>query len=100
MAHDDIPLGLTFDDVLLRPAESDILPSMADTSTMLTRGIGLNMATFQVDYDAAGRIVRAEKKVYGETEMRHEYSWSADGRLLRACIVIGDEDPQVVDFPA
>ena len=39
----DIPLGLTFDDVLLRPAESDIVPSMADTSTRLTRQIGLNI---------------------------------------------------------
>ncbi len=39
----DIPLGLTFDDVLLRPAESDILPSMADTSTRLTARIGLNI---------------------------------------------------------
>ena len=39
----DIPLGLTFDDVLLRPAESDIVPSMADTRTRLTRGIHLNI---------------------------------------------------------
>jgi IMP dehydrogenase len=39
----DIPLGLTFDDVLLRPAESNILPSMADTRTRLTRSIGLNI---------------------------------------------------------
>jgi len=39
----DIPLGLTFDDVLLRPAESDIVPSMADTRTMLTRTISLNI---------------------------------------------------------
>ncbi len=39
----DIPLGLTFDDVLLRPAESEILPSMADTSTRLTSGIALNI---------------------------------------------------------
>ncbi|OBV12436.1 IMP dehydrogenase [Erythrobacter dokdonensis] len=39
----DIPLGLTFDDVLLRPAESSVLPSMADTSTRLTRDIGLNI---------------------------------------------------------
>ena len=37
VAHMDIPLGLTFDDVLLRPAESDILPSMANTATKLTR---------------------------------------------------------------
>ncbi len=39
----DIPLGLTFDDVLLRPAESEILPSMADTRTRLTREIALNI---------------------------------------------------------
>ncbi|EAQ30373.1 IMP dehydrogenase [Erythrobacter sp. NAP1] len=39
----DIPLGLTFDDVLLRPAESNVLPSMANTQTKLTREIGLNI---------------------------------------------------------
>ncbi|MFO6447492.1 IMP dehydrogenase [Erythrobacter sp. NE805] len=39
----DIPLGLTFDDVLLRPAESSVLPSMADTTTRLTRDIALNI---------------------------------------------------------
>jgi IMP dehydrogenase len=39
----DIPLGLTFDDVLLRPAESDMLPSAADMRTWLTRGISLNI---------------------------------------------------------
>ncbi len=43
MVQIDIPLGLTFDDVLLRPAESDILPSMANTTTRLTREIGLNI---------------------------------------------------------
>lgn len=39
----DIPLGLTFDDVLLRPAQSNVLPSMANTQTRLTREIGLNI---------------------------------------------------------
>ncbi|HEU0044720.1 IMP dehydrogenase [Sphingomonas sp.] len=39
----DIRLGLTFDDVLLVPAESEVLPSMADTRTQLTRGIALNI---------------------------------------------------------
>lgn len=39
----DIPLGLTFDDVLLRPGESDVLPSQADTRTRITREIGLNI---------------------------------------------------------
>lgn len=37
----DIPLGLTFDDVLLQPLESSVLPSQADTRTQLTRDISL-----------------------------------------------------------
>jgi IMP dehydrogenase len=37
----DIPLGLTFDDVLLLPAESDVIPSGVDTSTRLTRNVTL-----------------------------------------------------------
>jgi IMP dehydrogenase len=39
----DISLGLTFDDVLLRPAESAVLPSQADTRTRVTRDISLNI---------------------------------------------------------
>jgi IMP dehydrogenase len=36
-------LGLTFDDVLLQPAESDVLPSAVDTRTNLTRNITLRI---------------------------------------------------------
>jgi IMP dehydrogenase len=39
----DIPLGLTFDDVLLQPLESSVLPSQAETRTFLTREIPLNI---------------------------------------------------------
>ncbi len=39
----DIRLGLTFDDVLLVPAESAVLPTEADTRTRVTREIGLNI---------------------------------------------------------
>ena len=39
----DIDLGLTFDDVLLKPGESSVLPSQADTRSRLTREIGLNI---------------------------------------------------------
>jgi IMP dehydrogenase len=35
------PLGLTFDDVLLQPAESEVVPSEVDTTTRLTRQINL-----------------------------------------------------------
>ena len=38
-----IPLGLTFDDVLLQPCESSVLPSQADTRSLLTREIPLNI---------------------------------------------------------
>ncbi|ABC63511.1 IMP dehydrogenase [Erythrobacter litoralis HTCC2594] len=47
----DIPLGLTFDDVLLRPAESEVLPSMADTRTKLTREIALNIPVISAAMD-------------------------------------------------
>ena len=39
----DIETGLTFDDVLLRPGASDIVPSQANTRTFLTRSIPLNI---------------------------------------------------------
>jgi IMP dehydrogenase len=39
--HRALPVGLTFDDVLLLPAESDVLPSAASTTTRLTRGVEL-----------------------------------------------------------
>lgn len=35
--------GLTFDDVLLVPAESDVLPRDVDVSTYLTKNIKLNI---------------------------------------------------------
>jgi IMP dehydrogenase len=38
-----LPLGLTFDDVLLLPAESAVLPGETDVSTQLTRRIRLNI---------------------------------------------------------
>ncbi len=39
----EIRTGLTFDDVLLQPGESEILPSQADTRTRLTSQIELNI---------------------------------------------------------
>src|SRR5580658_1364875 len=38
-----IPEGLTFDDVLLVPGKSDVLPGQADTRTFLSRTIALNI---------------------------------------------------------
>jgi IMP dehydrogenase len=43
MIQDSIPEGLTFDDVLLLPASSEVLPAEADTKTRLTRKISINI---------------------------------------------------------
>jgi IMP dehydrogenase len=43
MITSDIPEGLTFDDVLLVPARSDVLPTETDTSTQFTRSIRLQI---------------------------------------------------------
>ncbi len=39
----DLPLGLSFDDVLLIPQRSAVLPAEVDISTRLTSSIGLNI---------------------------------------------------------
>ena len=43
MLEDVIQTGLTFDDVLLIPAKSEVLPKEADLTTMLTRNIKINV---------------------------------------------------------
>ncbi|HNR03915.1 MAG TPA: IMP dehydrogenase [Bacillota bacterium] len=43
--------GLTFDDVLLVPAKSEVLPKNTDTSTMLTRKIKLNIPLMSAGMD-------------------------------------------------
>src|ERR671935_623506 len=43
MITPDLEEGLTFDDVLLVPARSDVLPNETDTSTRFTRAISLRI---------------------------------------------------------
>jgi IMP dehydrogenase len=45
MSHknSDIPVALTFDDVLLLPAASKVLPNEVDVRTKLTRSISMNI---------------------------------------------------------
>ena len=43
MHLDDVPLAFTFDDLLLVPAASSVLPAEVDLSTRLTRTITLNI---------------------------------------------------------
>jgi IMP dehydrogenase len=43
MRENEIPLGLTFDDVLLVPAKSDVVPAQVDVTTHFTPNIKLNI---------------------------------------------------------
>ncbi|WP_262695355.1 IMP dehydrogenase [Kordiimonas aquimaris] len=47
----DIRLGLTFDDVLLQPAASDVMPGQVDVSTNVTKTIRLNMPLLSAAMD-------------------------------------------------
>src|SRR6201984_1659097 len=45
------PIGLTFDDVLLLPAQSAVLPSEADTSSRITRRLRLRIPLVSASMD-------------------------------------------------
>jgi len=48
--------GLTFDDVLLLPAYSEVLPRDVDTSTRLTKNIALKIPMLSAAMDTASKI--------------------------------------------
>jgi IMP dehydrogenase len=51
MIHFPVPEALTFDDVLLLPARSDVVPSTANTQTKLTKNIRLNIPVISAAMD-------------------------------------------------
>lgn len=51
MLEETLPEGLTFDDVLLLPAHSDVLPRDTDVSTLLTNDIELNIPLISAAMD-------------------------------------------------
>jgi IMP dehydrogenase len=51
MIHFPVPEALTFDDVLLLPARSDVIPAQANTQTQFTRNIRLNIPVVSAAMD-------------------------------------------------
>src|SRR5881409_2465091 len=51
MIHFPVPEALTFDDVLLLPSRSDVVPALASTQTQLTRNIRLNIPIISAAMD-------------------------------------------------
>jgi len=66
--RDDLKLALTFDDVLLLPAESDVLPKSVETATRLTRNISINVPVVSAAMDTV-------------TEARMAIAMAANGGL-------------------
>ncbi|MEW6003094.1 MAG: IMP dehydrogenase [Nitrospirota bacterium] len=51
MLQEDLHTGLTFDDVLLMPAKSAVLPKEVDITTLLTRNIKINVPIVSASMD-------------------------------------------------
>ena len=51
MIHFPVPEALTFDDVLLLPGYSDVVPALANTQTRLSRNISLNIPVISAAMD-------------------------------------------------
>ena len=57
-----------------------------------------NRNTFFAGYfDARGRLMSFQKRVYGEVELEHRYVYGDDGSLSRAEIVDADGEMTVVE---
>ncbi|MEX5215669.1 MAG: IMP dehydrogenase [Nitrospiraceae bacterium] len=51
MLDDNTPIGLTFDDVVLVPARSNVLPNEVETGTMVTRTVGVHIPIMSAAMD-------------------------------------------------
>ena len=71
----EIPLALTFDDVLLLPAHSRVHPREVDLSTQLTAGIGLNVPIISAAMDTV-----TESRLAIAMETRYEWARAHLGR--------------------
>lgn len=90
-------LGLTFDDLLLKPGYSQILPRDVDTSTWLTRGIALNIPLVSAAMDT---VTESETAItmarHGGIGFVHK-NMSVKDQVLEVLKVKKSESGMVVD---
>ncbi len=82
----EIREALTFDDVLLVPAASSVLPSTADTRTRITRGIALNIPLVSAAMDTVteGRMAIAMAQAGGMGVIHRNLDVEAQAAEVRA----------------
>ncbi|MDO4241075.1 MAG: IMP dehydrogenase [Microbacteriaceae bacterium] len=76
--------GLTYDDVLLLPAHTDVIPSEADTATQLTRNVRLNIP-----------IISAAMDTVTETRMAIAMARNGGLGILHRNLAIADQADMV-----
>jgi IMP dehydrogenase len=92
-----IPLGLTFDDVLLLPGESDVIPSEVDTSSQLTRNVRISvpLLTAAMDTVTEARMAIAMARL-GGLGILHR-NMSAEEQAQQVDLVKRSESGMVAD---
>ena len=82
----EIREALTFDDVLLVPAASSVLPSTADTRTRVTRGIAMNIPLLSSAMDTVteGRMAIAMAQAGGMGVIHRNLDVEAQAAEVRA----------------
>jgi IMP dehydrogenase len=92
-----IPLGLTYDDVLLLPGESEVVPAGVDTSSNITRNIRLSvpLLTAPMDTVTEARMAIAMARL-GGLGILHR-NMSADEQAQQVDLVKRSESGMVAD---
>ena len=82
----EIREALTFDDVLLLPAASSVLPSTADTRTRVTRSIGMNIPLLSSAMDTVteGRMAIAMAQAGGIGVVHRNLDVAAQAQEVRS----------------
>ncbi|MBO4208224.1 IMP dehydrogenase [Micromonospora echinofusca] len=92
-----VPLGLTFDDVLLQPAESDVVPSRVNTVTRLTRNVTLTIPLLSSAMDTVteGRMAIAMARQGGIGVLHRNLS--AEDQALQVDLVKRSESGMITN---
>lgn len=97
MTHNDITSSLTFDDVLLIPAMSSVLPRDVDVSTLLTQSIRLNIPLLSAAMDTVTKAQTAITMAReGGIGIIHK-NMSVDAQALEVEKVKKSESGMIVD---